>query len=76
MFVDGRTDLYGDEVIGNWMYVMGGGDEWQARLDDMGITLVVIENHWAFNDLLQQPDSGWDVLLAGRNGVLYQRAVP
>lgn len=43
VFVDGRTDLYGDEIIGEWISVVQGDEGWQDILDKWGVDLVFIE---------------------------------
>jgi hypothetical protein len=44
IFIDGRTDLYGDEFINRWFQTAIGADGWQELLDEYAINLVVVEN--------------------------------
>ncbi|NWF69836.1 MAG: hypothetical protein HXY40_12195 [Chloroflexi bacterium] len=44
VFVDGRTDMYGDVFLTRWLDTATGGDGWQDTLNEYGINLVVIEN--------------------------------
>lgn len=43
VFVDGRTDLYGDEILGQWVSVMQADNEWEIILEKWNITRVIIE---------------------------------
>jgi len=71
VFVDGRTDLYGDEIIGAWMQTVHAGDDWQATLDK-----------WQVNTLLLDPgqplakaacSAGWKLLYEDQVAVIYGR---
>jgi hypothetical protein len=42
VFVDGRTDLYGDALLTRYLDVASGGD-WQSLFDEYGVDTVVIE---------------------------------
>lgn len=43
VFVDGRTDLYGDAFLTRWLSTATGGDGWRETLDEYGVNLVVVE---------------------------------
>jgi hypothetical protein len=43
VFVDGRTDLYGDEFLLRYLRTATGGRDWRETLDEYGINLVVVE---------------------------------
>lgn len=74
VFVDGRTDLYRDEIIGIWLNVIGGYEGWDTHLDDFEIDLILIEKFWPLNYHLEDADNGWTLLFETEDGVLYQRA--
>lgn len=42
VFVDGRTDLYGDEIIGEWMGLISAAEGWQQSLDNRNIHTVLL----------------------------------
>jgi hypothetical protein len=44
VFVDGRTDMYGDAFLTRWLQTATGGEGWRETLDEYGINLVVVEN--------------------------------
>jgi hypothetical protein len=69
VFADGRTDLYGDELLGEWLSIANAEDGWQAKLQGRGVRLVLLEPSWALSKLL--PAEGWQLLYADELSVLY-----
>ncbi len=61
VFVDGRTDLYGDAFLTRWLQTATGGDGWRETLDEYGINLVVVENGSGLARQLAT-DSGWRLI--------------
>lgn len=43
VFVDGRTDLYGDDLLLTYLNTARGGEGWRETLDEYDIHLVVVE---------------------------------
>lgn len=43
VFVDGRTDLYGDTFLTQYLQTAIGGDGWHDTLDNYGVNTVIIE---------------------------------
>jgi hypothetical protein len=43
VFIDGRTDLYNDEIISQWLQVVQAEDGWQQVLDRWGVGSILIE---------------------------------
>jgi hypothetical protein len=54
VFVDGRTDLYGDDLLDTYLRISSGDSGWENELDRYGVHLVLIE-----------ADSGLAMELAG-----------
>lgn len=44
VYVDGRTDLYGDAFLVEYLTIARGGGDWRALMDEYDIRLVVVEN--------------------------------
>jgi hypothetical protein len=44
VFVDGRTDLYSDEVIGEWLRVARVEDGWGVVVDEYRVNVILIES--------------------------------
>lgn len=59
VFVDGRTDLYDDAFVREYLSIYLAEDDWQERLDAYGINLVLAERGSPLaNNLGREP--GWD----------------
>ncbi|MBE0696112.1 MAG: hypothetical protein IH586_04245, partial [Anaerolineaceae bacterium] len=43
IFVDGRTDLFNDEMVGEWIEIVQVGPGWQEMLDRYQVDLVMLE---------------------------------
>ncbi len=71
MFIDGRTDLYNDEIIETWLQVVRADPGWEAILDKWEVNLVLIDPGMPLNDELEA--SGWEILEQDEVGVLFGR---
>lgn len=71
VFVDGRTDLYGDEIIGEWLAVIQGDEGWQEILDRWGIGLVLVEPDRPV--VSQLAADGWSLVYQDSEAVIYQK---
>jgi hypothetical protein len=71
VFVDGRTDLYNDEIIGQWMNIVNLGEGWQSALDQWDIRLILLEPGRPVVGALAQ--NGWRLLYEDSTSVVYGR---
>lgn len=71
VFVDGRTDLFGDEIISQWLTVVEGGDGWQDVLYGWDVGVVLIEPDRPAAALLVE--TGWRQVYADSTAVILQR---
>ncbi len=71
VFVDGRTDLYGDEVLGEWLNMVQGGDGWQEELESWQIDMVLLQPERPLVNLLLE--EGWEVDFGDEKAVLLSR---
>ena len=71
VFVDGRTDLFGDEIILQWLTVTQGEEGWQEILNSWGIDMVIIEPDRPVVSLLAT--NGWRQVYADTTAVIYRR---
>lgn len=71
VFVDGRTDLFGDRVIGDWMTLVSAGPGWQVLLDEYAPDLVLLEPSRSLIAALD--DLGWQRLFSDSQAVIYAR---
>jgi hypothetical protein len=58
VFIDGRTDLYDDEIIDEWIKVVKGEHGWEATLDKWHVTFILIEPGTRLTPLLKD---GWNL---------------
>lgn len=71
VFIDGRTDLYGD-FLRVYLDTATGQDSWQQTLDAYDIRLVVVENGSGLDHVLEtQPD--WELAFQDELAVIYTR---
>jgi hypothetical protein len=73
VFVDGRTDLYGDELLREYLRTATGANGWQVTLDDHGINLVFVEASSGLDSSLGAAP-GWTESYRDDLAVIYERA--
>jgi hypothetical protein len=71
VFVDGRTDLFNDEIIDQWLQVVNAQPGWENVLNKWGVNLVLLEPDRPVIGNLER--SGWKLLYADRMAVVYGR---
>jgi len=76
VFVDGRTDLYGDELLQKYLEVILLRDGWQQTLDEYGIDRVAIESDSTLAGALRLLPSRWHELQfdEGRSALFVREA--
>ncbi len=57
VFVDGRTDLFGDEILGRYVDVLSGREGWEKILSDYDVDILFIEADSTIEKLAAK--SGW-----------------
>jgi len=72
VFVDGRTDLYSDDLLSEWLNTVSAADGWQETLEKWNIGLILIEPSWALAKIL--PTEGWQLLYEDEHSVLYSKS--
>jgi hypothetical protein len=71
VFIDGRTELYGDFVNDYASIVFARGD-WQAELDNFGVNFIVIEKNSLLDNALRE-ESAWELVYEDELAVIWQR---
>ena len=71
VFIDGRTDLYNDEVIDQWLRVVRGDPGWQEVLDRWDVRIILIEPSMPLVNQLE--NAGWQELYRDEVAVVYRR---
>ncbi len=71
VFVDGRTDLYGDEVIGEWIQVVQAAPGWENVLAKWDVGVILLE---PFRPVVAKLEAaGWQLLYQDEMAVVYGR---
>jgi len=71
VFVDGRTDLYNDEIIAQWFQVVRAEPGWERVLDRWGVNVVLLDPGWPVVAALER--SGWKPVYRDEIGVVFTR---
>jgi hypothetical protein len=74
VFIDGRADLYGNDLIRQWHDVVNAGDNALSILDSWQVNVVLVEPYWDIVDVLK--DQGWSVVFEDEKAVLFLRGKP
>ena len=72
VFIDGRADLYGSELISDWWNVVDGTPRGFAILNQWNIQTVLLEPSWPIVNLL--PLAGWQEVYQDNMAVIFVRA--
>lgn len=72
VFVDGRTDLYDDALLREYLQAALGQPDYEAVLERHGINLVLIETH-SFLDEHLRVNPQWRLAYADETAVVYER---
>jgi hypothetical protein len=75
VFVDGRTDLYDDALLTEYLDVAQGRSNYASILGQYGVRLVFVEQDSLLADRLQG-DPAWRQLYRDERAILFQRAAP
>ncbi len=74
VYIDGRTDLYDDLFIREYLSIISADTGWLEKLNRAGINLVLIENGSTLDKFLQiNPD--WQELYRDEMAVVFQREI-
>ncbi len=71
VFIDGRADLYDNELIGQWKQVTSGDETAQQILDKWEVNLILLEPGYLL--LRELPQEGWTLLYEDEKSVIYGR---
>lgn len=70
VFVDGRTDLYGDDLLKEWLTLINTEEGWQSALEKWHIQWVLIAPNAPLARALKQ--AGWQTVYADAIAVIYK----
>lgn len=72
VFVDGRADLYGDEILSQWWQVVNGEPAGWAVLERWDVRLILLEPDWPV--VRELPARGWRELYRDETAVIFGRS--
>jgi hypothetical protein len=75
VYVDGRTDLYGDAFVTEYLRLAGGSDDWRTAFRERDIRLVVIETGSSLAAALQRT-AEWTLAYHDELASVFVRAGP
>lgn len=73
VFVDGRTDLYGDEILGQFLKVVRAEGDWEWILDRYKVEIVLVEKNVPLVRCLELKE-GWRKVYEDSLAVVFVRA--
>lgn len=68
IFIDGRTDLYGENLIQDWIEMVNGGNTWREKFEFYDINCVFLEEERPIINLLK--DYGWQVIYSDELSII------
>jgi hypothetical protein len=72
VFIDGRADVYGDQLIEEFFRMHDGANDWRTLLDRYGIQSVVVSPDTAIASLLRE-DKSWNNVFEDQQTVIFTR---
>jgi hypothetical protein len=73
VYIDGRADLYGNEIMNEYMQIVQARGDWQRILDSWGVNLILLEPGWPINQYLRNADNQWNIFYEDDHSILYGR---
>ncbi|MCK5341891.1 MAG: hypothetical protein KAR20_00725, partial [Candidatus Heimdallarchaeota archaeon] len=64
VFVDGRTDLYGDEIISEWSEILNASPGWENKLEKWDVDYLLVRSDWP---VLLVLDNEWEIIYSDGN---------
>jgi hypothetical protein len=72
VFVDGRSDFYGETFASQYLHLLQGSYDWRAIVERNGFNVALLPAQWPLSSLLKQ-DSSWHVVADDHRSVLFER---
>ncbi len=72
VYVDGRTDFYGEKLGQEYLHLLQGAWDWRAILDRNGFDIALLPVDWPLASLLKS-DPGWQVVEDDSKVILFRR---
>ncbi len=72
VYIDGRADVYGDDLMKEFLAVNDGKPAWREPLDNHGIRTVLVKADAALASLLGE-DRDWQKVFGDKQAVIFVR---
>ncbi len=72
VFVDGRSDFYGEALANQYLHLLQGAYDWRAIMERNRFDVALLPAEWPLSSLLKQ-DPSWRVVADDHRSVLFQR---
>jgi hypothetical protein len=72
VYMDGRTDLYGDEMVTQYININRAGGEWEAQLEEDDVQWVIVSSESGLANSLRRT-TGWTLDYEDDNTVIFTR---
>lgn len=72
VYVDGRSDFYGEKVGQEYLHLMQGAYDWRSILDQRGFDVALLPVDWPLASMLKA-DRSWRVVEDDSKTILFQR---
>ena len=75
VFIDGRTDLFGENLLDVYIQIIRGEDRWEEILESYEVNLILIETETTLGKVLKSSDS-WQLVYKDGLAEIYVRTKP
>jgi len=72
VFIDGRSDFYGESLGTEYLHLLQGSYDWQAILDRRGFQVALLPVNWPLAQMLKL-DPSWQVIKDDSRAILFRR---
>jgi hypothetical protein len=72
VYVDGRSDFYGEKVGGQYLHLLQGAYDWRAIMDRNEFNVALLPVDWPLASMLKL-DPGWRVVEDDTRAILFER---
>lgn len=72
VFVDGRSDFYGEALADQYVHLMQGSYDWRVIMQQYGFRLALLPSNWPLASLLKQ-DASWRLIDDDHAALLFER---
>ncbi len=72
VFIDGRSDFYGESLGTEYLHLLQGAYDWRAILDRQGFSVALLPVEWPLAQMLKM-DPSWQVIKDDSHAILFRR---